>query len=113
MQEMVGARLALLIDAMTGDLPPGSLQCFQGKELIAGAPLLSSHAFDVSSALALGAALDQLPKELYMLGIAIGAAEDFSAQPMTELASDLTSPELMAKIHRKIIRIISRFRDLW
>gem|GEM_PF-3612389 len=113
MQEMAGARLALLIDAITGDLPPGSLQCFQGRALIAGAPLLSSHAFDVSSALALGAALDQLPKELYVLGIAIGSAEDFLAQSMTGLPSDLTSPELMTKIHRKIIRIISRFQDSW
>ncbi len=113
LQEMVGAQLVLLIDAMTGERPPGSLQCFQGRELIDSAPLLSSHAFDVSSALALGDALGQLPDRLYMLGISIGPADDFPAQPISGLANDLTSPELITKINREIIRIITGFQNSW
>ncbi len=71
--EMVaGAKLAIILDAMTAGLPPGSIRCFSAEELNSDAALLSSHGFGVASTLALGRALDMLPARLFVLGIETG-----------------------------------------
>ncbi|MFQ5488373.1 MAG: hydrogenase maturation protease [Gammaproteobacteria bacterium] len=79
---MAGAELAIILDAMTAGLPPGSIRCFSVGELNSDAALLSSHGFGVASTLALGKALDMLPARLYVLGIEIerhGAAQQEAA----------------------------------
>jgi len=69
LEMLAGAKLAVILDAMTAGLPPGSIRCFSVEELKSDAALLSSHGFGVASALALGQALEMLPARLFVLGL--------------------------------------------
>ncbi len=84
---MAGAELAIIIDAMTAGLPPGTIRCFSAEELDSDAALLSSHGFGVASTLALGQALDMLPARLYVLGIETEGNE-VAQQEVAHLAAE-------------------------
>jgi len=55
---------------------PGTVRRLDPTELSLRAENLSSHAFGVAETLALGARLGQLPPELHLFGIEMGAAPD-------------------------------------
>lgn len=67
-----GADVAIVVDATRSGAVPGTIRCWDGGEIAATAPLLSSHGLGVAEALALGRALDALPPRVIVCGIEIG-----------------------------------------
>ncbi len=105
LEQLDGAELAFIIDAMAAGLRPGSIRCFTSAALFRAtggqtAPLLSSHGFGVAEALRLGRLLDLLPPRLYVLGVETGegAAPVDVAQASAEAA--------------RLIMAVARRRDL-
>ncbi len=122
LEELDGAELAFIIDAMTAGLRPGSIRCFTPAALfqaaggrassrsvpdamagLAGgaAPRLSSHGFGVVEALQLGRLLDRLPARLYVLGVETGEA---AAPVDVAQASAEAARLIMAKARRRDLR---------
>ena len=66
---------AILIDALQGGATPGEVYRFTPENLSAYPGALSSHDVGVAQALALGAALGQLPPRLVIYGIETGTGE--------------------------------------
>ncbi len=66
---------AILIDAMQADTAPGEVHRFTAEDLPAYPGVVSSHDVGVAQALALGAALGQLPSRLVIYGIEIGTGQ--------------------------------------
>jgi len=64
---------AVLIDAMQGDEPPGSVRLVGRAELLQQDSPMSSHGMGVAESLALGEQLDMLPSALHILAIQVGA----------------------------------------
>lgn len=63
------ARAAVIVDALAGDGPPGSVERLDLDELAIDSGIISAHAFGVASALALGRTLALLPEHLVILGV--------------------------------------------
>ena len=63
---------ALIIDAAVSDFPPGTITRLENDDLDAVITNTSSHEFGVLQTIALGKALNQLPKRVIVLGITIG-----------------------------------------
>jgi hydrogenase maturation protease len=76
---------AILIDALQGDTTPGEVHRFTPEDLSAYPGALSSHDVGMAQALALGAALGQLPSRLVIYGIEIGAGQWDDEAAMTAL----------------------------
>jgi hydrogenase maturation protease len=87
LERMQGHDVAVLLDALDADLPPGTLQLLQQDELAGIAKPTSSHSLGVAEALALGETLQMLPEKVYLLGIQMGAG--LSAQTVEEAAARL------------------------
>ncbi|QBQ55485.1 hydrogenase maturation protease [Nitrosococcus wardiae] len=66
-----GAELGIIIDAMVSGATPGTLKCVQFDSLSMLESPYSTHGFDLASTLALGAALGELPHQLFIYGIEI------------------------------------------
>jgi hydrogenase maturation protease len=73
LERMQGHEIAVLLDALDADLPPGTLKLLQKDELAGIAKPASSHSLGVAEALSLGETLQMLPQRVYLLGIQIGA----------------------------------------
>jgi len=84
------ADLAIVIDAMSAGMAPGSVRCFSAEELIAASAdsFPCTHGIGLVEAVRLAAALGRLPKRLVVIGI---EGEDFSL-------SEGMSPEVEAGI---------------
>ncbi|MGZ5248901.1 MAG: hydrogenase maturation protease [Caldimonas sp.] len=67
-----GVERAILIDAQHGGDQPGTIALVQPGSLRFGAPRASTHGVGVAEVLALGAILQMLPRELTVIGIAVG-----------------------------------------
>ena len=93
---MQGAELAVLIDAVSSNLPVGTLVRLQGEQIGAAEGLLSSHDFGVASALALAKALNALPARVVLWGVEVGpiTAADAPMRPEIEQAV----PRLVAAV---------------
>lgn len=73
---------AIIIDAMQAGLPFGTVRQFTPEQLLARhTGLCSSHAFGVSEAIELGAALGALPPRLAIIGIEMGNGGDEPSLP--------------------------------
>jgi hydrogenase maturation protease len=79
---LADAQNVVLIDAVAGDQPPGTVMRLQRDELSLAACQTSSHGFGVAEALQMAAQLDLLPKHLLLIGVQIGA----DLQVMPELS---------------------------
>ncbi len=81
---------AILIDALQGGTTPGEVHRFTAQDLAAYPGVVSSHDVGVAQALALGAALGQLPPRLVIYGIEIGtgrcAGEQVDTAPLLKQA---------------------------
>jgi len=72
---LAGCRRAVLVDALLGGHPPGTLLKF-GPDALPEAGLgVSSHGFGVSAAVRLAATLGTLPAELVVLALEVGNPE--------------------------------------
>ncbi len=63
---------AVIIDAAVSDYPPGTITRLENEDLDTAVKSASSHDFGVLETIALGKALNQLPKRVIVLGITIG-----------------------------------------
>jgi hydrogenase maturation protease len=86
-----GAQLAIIVDAMQCEKPPGHLMWLNVDQLATGAERLSSHAVGVAEALALGRALNMLPPRLLMVGLSIGESLQWKPKPedLAKLADNI------------------------
>jgi hydrogenase maturation protease len=75
-EHLRGARCAVLIDAMRGGGAAGSVRVLAPDDLERSGGTLSSHGLGVAEALALAAALGDLPPRLALIGIEAGDAGD-------------------------------------
>ncbi len=73
---LAGAKGVVLVDAVRGAGPPGTLVRLEGEALLAAPPTrpLSGHAWDLGQVLALARTLDLLPPRVVFLGLEIGTA---------------------------------------
>ena len=71
MEQWKGSTHVILADAVTADLPPGSVIRFNARKDLLPANLFaaSSHSFGVAQALAVSLALDELPPSVILFGI--------------------------------------------
>jgi len=72
LDELAGARDAILIDAVVTGAPPGTVQVWQGDsaaEVALSSPACSTHAFGAGETLRLGRVLGRLPARLFVVGI--------------------------------------------
>lgn len=82
----------ILIDAMKAGLAPGSVRAVPAEELVA-AESLSSHDVGVAEAVALAAALGELPQRLSIIGIEAGGDPAISiARVAEEVQRQLARP---------------------
>ncbi len=72
---LTGCRRAILVDALIGGHPPGSLHRLGYSELATAGLGISSHGFGVGEAVQLAATLGNLPAELVVLGMEVGSPE--------------------------------------
>lgn len=93
----------VLIDALLGGRA-GEPQRLQLTQLLQQAAL-SSHQIGVAEALALAAALDQLPAELTLIGIAIG--DDPNAAVVVDEAALLALLPPIAEVHGESIKSVT------
>lgn len=63
---------ALIIDAAVSDYPPGTITRLENDDIDTVLQSTSTHDFGVLETIALGKALNQLPKRVIVLGITIG-----------------------------------------
>jgi hydrogenase maturation protease len=77
-----GARLAILVDAISSGGEPGELRVFDAsrERLPAGLASTSTHAFGLAEAIELGRALGRLPERLLVVGIE-GSSFSAGARP--------------------------------
>lgn len=81
---LAGCRRAILVDALLGDHPPGTLLEFGPDELPATGLAISSHGFGVSEAVRLAATLGALPAELVVLALEVGGPKQALAPEWIE-----------------------------
>jgi hydrogenase maturation protease len=86
-----GAGHAVVLDAMRGGGPPGTVRLLDRRELSLFDDRLSSHALGVAEVLALADALGELPQVLHVVGIAGGA---FDARRAALAVTDLLRARL-------------------
>ncbi len=66
--------LVVLIDAMQGDDPPGTVRRFDGRTLPVAAGFTTTHDFGIKAALDLAGALGEIAPEVQVFGVEIGDA---------------------------------------
>lgn len=91
------APAAILVDAMQGDTTRGDVHRFTAEDLPAYPGVVSSHDVGVAQALALGAALGQLPPRLVVYGIEIGTGECDDEAGLTALTEQVV-PQLHTRV---------------
>jgi hydrogenase maturation protease len=66
-----GKRIAIVVDAIAGEGPPGTIRCFDAttSELPSSFAGRSTHAFTVAQAIELARSLDRMPARLLVVGI--------------------------------------------
>lgn len=67
-----GAEFAVLVDAIIGRRPPGSIYRLEAGEAASAASPVSSHSLGLAETLALGEALGELPSRLVLYGVEVG-----------------------------------------
>lgn len=75
LSHMAGADAVILVDAVAGNAPPGTMEQFAMSDLAGDGRPLSAHGFGVASALELGRTLDMLPSRLVVLGVHVPPPE--------------------------------------
>lgn len=93
LEALRGVDRAVVVDAVVGVAPPGTVTEVDTAELSDGSPI-SSHGFGMARALALGAALHRLPAELRVLGIAIESAASAEPSDAVRAAAERVAAEL-------------------
>lgn len=98
-----GVERLLVVDAVLGGLPPGSLYKFKGEEVLTyfKSRKLSAHDIGIQEVLALADLTDRLPKEIVVLGL---EPESF------EISLDL-SPSVKKNLDRLIEEVISQLKE--
>ncbi len=104
LDQLDGAEFAIILDAMSAGLPPGSIRCFAPQELEDSvsendAKVLSSHGFGLSETLALGRRLGLLPPHLYVFGIETG-------MEMGEQGDSAPHADLVAELARRVMALV-------
>lgn len=93
---------AILIDALQGDTTPGEVHRFTPEDLSAYPGAVSSHDVGVAQALALGAALGQLPPRLVIYGIEIGVGQWDGDQADMSVLTERTITQLYPAVCRDV-----------
>ncbi len=93
----------LIVDAVLGGLPPGSLYKFKGEEVLTyfKSRKLSAHDIGIQEVLALADLTDRLPKEIVVLGL---EPESF------EISLDL-SPSVKDNLDKLIEEVIKQLKE--
>lgn len=71
LESMHGAKVLILIDAIKSGLPPGSIHQYENPQFENNINLSSTHGIGVIETLQLGAALNDLPQQIFLYGIEI------------------------------------------
>ena len=93
--------VAILVDAIDNKEYSGQILQLDRQQLIGTNHVMSSHAFGVSEALALAHALDDLPREIVLFGIAVDSHDPL---PITR--------EIIAKLCDRINHYIEQTRTM-
>ena len=97
LSHLAGANAVIVVDAVLGNAPPGTVEQLEAGDLLGGSASVSTHRFGLASALELGRVLDLLPPRLVVLGVHV-------ARPRA--GADL-SPQVRAAVTRVAERISS------
>jgi hydrogenase maturation protease len=94
-----GARLAIVVDAISGGAAPGQMRCFDAtrRPLPADAAGTSTHAVGLGEAIELARALRRLPEQLLVVGIQGGRFE----------AGAEAGPEVRAALHKACEHVLA------
>ncbi|MGX2040032.1 hydrogenase maturation protease [Methylocaldum sp. MU1018] len=107
---MRGANLAILIDAAQSGAEPGTIRRLNAQNLEDGTEPCSSHGFGLSSTLALGRALGDLPENVVVFLVEIPATAEFG--PAENLSAPVTAtiPGLLVALLSEIAEWTARPR---
>lgn len=109
MERWKGSTHVILADAVTADLPPGSVIRFDARKDLLQANLFaaSSHSFGVAQALAVSLALNELPPSVILFGI-----QARSFQMGTDLSPEVRRAidETIGAIRKELAGIINESR---
>ena len=96
-----GRSLAVVVDAISGAGPPGSVRSFDATEapLPSSFPAASTHAFTLAQAVELGRQLGRLPERLIVLGV---EGRDFGAGAELHPAVIRGAEEAAARVLRLV-----------
>lgn len=102
---MRGANLAILIDAAQSGSAPGTVRRLDARQIEDGTEPCSSHGFGLSSTLALGRALNDLPQNVILFLVEIPAAARFG--PAAGLSAPVATaiPGLVAAVLSEITQL--------
>ena len=102
-----GKEVAVVVDAIKSDAPPGTLRCFDASTSPLPSSLTgrSTHAFTLAQAIELARSLDRLPGRLAVVGIE-GAHFDAGAPPAPAVAAALEPAA------RKVLELIRMYYGL-
>ena len=94
----------ILVDAVRSGSPPGTVLCFDGRQIPAGlrARTVSSHGMCVHDALGLGEALGLLPEVIRVVGI---EAADFTPGAPMSVETERAVPDAVDAVLREIAAI--------
>jgi hydrogenase maturation protease len=92
-----GVGAAILVDAVSADLVPGTVMKLSGDEVLSAPPALSTHGIDLPAMLRLAASLGQLPDTLSLYGIV--AEHAGAGLPMSTV------------VDAAVDRVVERIRD--
>lgn len=99
---LADAEFVILVDALCGGGPPGTIRRMDGTGLAPGLRGLSTHGFEVAGALALARELGCVPPKLVLYGIEIA-----SAAPGTTVSRSVRAalPKLVQSIAADLERV--------
>lgn len=104
------ADTALVIDAAVSDFPPGTITRLENVDIDNLLKNTSSHDFGVLETIALGKALNQLPRRVVILGISIGheniAQNDFGQKKL--LLSEVHMNHFINMILEELERLLPK-----
>jgi hydrogenase maturation protease len=82
------AQVVVMVDAIRGEGPPGTVRVFTDGEIPGATASVSSHGIGIPEAIDLAAALDRLPERLVVVGVTGEEFDGTGLSPPVERAVD-------------------------
>ncbi len=105
-----GCQLAIVIDALKCESPPGTLFHLTEQEDFSLEPTLSSHDFSVPLTLRLGRILGRLPPRIVLVGLSIGPGPEIPREDHPD--SSLATGTVMDRLSELLLQEVEEFLTL-